>query len=430
MLKNLNGFEYHVPIYHQPPLVLISKDNKVTAPMIYFFKAVESAQNSKFKLIILDDMQPFYDKWANRKMDLSINTALPFTMLEPKLFSYDKKSFCALIPNPSIKSTFQLVITKPFNGIIWFYCGMSVIGSVAVWRMYRGRGAVDSHCQLAVGIFMMFIGQGSHFSRQNRFVLAVLLNIICLSVFLLSNMYGTVITSFMIQPAQEYRLKTVDDLIASDYQILSNHPFEYSIRNSSLVKTLASKTVPEKFASDGEKKLIEQRYVIIRNCHKAKIVLSEKLTNGRPGTDYYYLLPEELSWTHVQLEASYQNPFIEQFQYFMDLSFQAGLPQMWKVFVSQDYAEYENLRGSDKKVDKKLLVLDDLWCLFVVWSIGLNAAVVVLFIEIFCHDCLGNLRVKEAIKEVFNRMLDMLQIRRNKHKLKVRSIVVRPVNVN
>ncbi|KAL7014148.1 hypothetical protein ACKWTF_015766 [Chironomus riparius] len=82
--------------------------------------------------------------------------------------------------------------------------------------------------------------------------------------------------------------------------------------------------------------IIKQSYVVIRTCDESKSTLSHKLANDRHVSDYYYLLPEELSWQYIQLEASHLNPFVERFQYFMDLCFQAGLPQMWKVMAFQD----------------------------------------------------------------------------------------------
>ena len=420
-LKNLEGFHYKLPIYYQPTVFAI-KNNKISSSMLFFLTAVGTAQNAEFDITFLHNMSHFDHLWKYRKMHLTINTGKVMPFADPKVQTYNKKSYCAMVPIPRKASYFRIIIVKPFSAIIWILFLVSVVSSVAVWWLFQGHGAVDSHWQLAAGIFTMFIGQGANFSRRNRFMLAVLLNIICLSVFLLSNLYESAITSFMIEPAHDNHLKTVDDLLESDYKISSGSLFEYTFRNSSLIQRMSSRLNSSGLVNGPEvdSQTTDRSYVFIRTCDEAKVTLSLKLTNGLHVSDYYYLLPEELSWQYIQLEASYLNPFVERFQYFMDLCFQAGLPQMWKVMASQNNSEFMTRQNRD---ERDYLELQDLGSFFGVLIIGLALSGLALLIEIFHHDCLRRLNLSGIVKFLRNGMRKMFQGRK---KPKVRRIYVRP----
>ena len=422
-LRNLEGFHYKLPIYFQPTVFAI-KNKKIYSPMMFFLNAVGTAQNAKFNITFLRNISDFDHLWKNRQMHLSINTAKVMLYPDPKVQTYDKKSYCALVPIPQKASYFSVIIVKPFDALIWVFFGMSIVGSVAVWRMYRDHGAVDSHWQLAAGIFTMFIGQGAEFSRRNRFVLAVLLNIICLSVFLLSNLYEGAITSFMIEPAHDNRIKSVDDLLNTNYKFISNPIFEYTIKNSSLIQRMSSRLNSSGLVmgAEGGKYVIEQRYVFIRTCDEVKLGLNYKLSNGQFVKNYYYQLPEELSWQYIQLEASYLNPFVERLQYYLDLCFQAGLPQMWRVMASQDYSEFINTQSTD---ERDYLELQDIGSFFWVLIIGLGLSGLALLIEIFYHDCITNVNFRSCSRGWFR---NLFQKRQRKNKLKVRKILVRPAH--
>ncbi|KAL7014257.1 hypothetical protein ACKWTF_015829 [Chironomus riparius] len=392
--------------------------------MLFFLDIVSKVLNVKFQLDVLPDYLHLFDFHTKRKMHLTFNTVLIYKTKDPKLFTYEKNGYCALVPIPSKVPLYHLMFIMPFDGLIWILFGVSIIGSVAVWRIYRGRGAVDSHWQLAAGIFMMFIGQGADFSRRNRFVLSFLLNIICLSVFLLSNLYEGAITSFMIEPGHVNRLKTVEDLVASNHEIVSDAVFaDNSINVNEFERLLPrlrirSVDLPKNFIDE----VISQRYVYILRCDSVDLLLRSRLPNGRSFTDYYYKLQEFLFWNYVELDASYLNPLIESFQYYMDLSFQAGLPHMWKVFVKQSNSQLR----TNIKSEKVFLELDDFYAVFVTFFILCGFSVAVLIAEIFFQDCLSNIDQKTINLSIRNccRLLNICN--KKKQQLKVHEIVVKP----
>jgi hypothetical protein len=414
-LKDLTGFEYKIVLFPEPPSIYIH-DNIIKSYMLDFLNILKDIQNATIKIDVLYSHKNFTAQWKRRGYHLFLNKGYSTNAVDPKLMNYDKKSYCALVPIRKKSTYLQIIIMEPFDILTWVLFGLSIVTSVAVWWMYRSRGAVNSHWQLAAGIFMMFIGQGADFSRHNRFVLAVLLNIICLSVFLLSNLYEGAITSYMIEPAHETRLKTVDDLVASNYEIKSTKAFTNLHKNLTFLKLIASR-----LNSNNEPiqhvDIIERRHVFIRFCDFAESLINKRFMNGRALSDYYYILPEQLTWTFVRLEASYLNPFVARFQYYMDLSFQAGLPHMWKVFEHQDHSEvkFNGIEDGDE-----LLKLKDLLIIFRISVVGFGFAFVVLLIEVFCHDCLSNLNINEIIRN------KILKLFKKPNQTIVRTVFVQP----
>lgn len=424
-LINMDGYSYQIVAYHQPPFVQLD-NNEVKSHMGGFLQALSQVQNSKIQVNFLRDSTLVSKYWIERKMHLTLNTATKVDSPLPKLHTFEKKSYCALVPVPPKSSFFRLIIVMPFDLLTWMFFGMSVVSAVAVWRAYRGHGAVDSHLQLAAGIFMIFIGQDANFSRRNRFVLAVLLNIICVSMFVLSNLYESTITSFMIEPVTQDKLKSVKDLLASDYKLMTSSAFEFKVKNNEKFQLVKSKTNSSGYLmrSRDEANLIQMDYAFVKICETAENILTKRLSNGKLLTDYYYLLPEKLTWQYVELEASYLNPFLERFQYYMDLCFQAGLPQSWKIYTFQNYA-YKTKTKSE--VLKNYLELEDLAAIFAIYLIFCAVSIATFLCEIFYHDCLMYVEVRSIVCRFFGNLRENILRKRRKMKLQVRKVIVKPI---
>ncbi|KAL7014256.1 hypothetical protein ACKWTF_015828 [Chironomus riparius] len=264
--------------------------------------------------------------------------------------TYEEDGYCALVPISSRTSLTYLIFVKPFDGLTWMFLAISIVSCVAIFWMFRFRGAVDSPWLFGYGMFVYFIGQGVDFSRRNRPVLTILIQLIILMIFILSNAYEGGIISFMIQPMQKNRLKTVDDLIASDYEILTDEVFEFKVKEDDRFNALKSRMeIVKKLDLDVYlKEFMRQHYVFVKNCDLAEVELQYLLPNGQRSRNYYYFLPEKILWHYVQLEASYMNPYLERFHYYMDLCFQAGLPHAWRIVVAQDFYKKFSIVYSNK----------------------------------------------------------------------------------
>jgi hypothetical protein len=452
-LRNMTGYAYRIPVYNQPPRVRIVK-RRLSSPIVFFFQALSTIQNSNLKPIFLHNSSFLRRYWLSKEMDLSMNTANNIVSNEPKLLTYETKSYCALVPIPPKTSLTQLIFVEPFDGLTWMFFALSVVGCVAVFWMFRSRGAVDSPWLLGYGMFVYFIGQGVDFSRRNRMVLTILLQLIVLMIFVLSNAYEGVITSFMIQPLHEIRMKTVQDLLTSDYEILTDEAFIYTVRDYNEFQAIGHRLTTQKgmSANDLNDLIINKRKVIIKECLSAEYELHMQQVNDRNNdrlfSDYYYMLPESIASKYLFLEASFANPFIERLQYYMDLCFQAGLQHFWKVFINLDF--YKEPKYVVEEVE--YLKLEDLYQVFSILAVGYALATLVLLVEIFLHDCLKSLNLRYLAHKLRNRVNKMAykkkprdpkyqagalyyiihrhqKIKRLRpNRLKVRQIFVQPVN--
>jgi hypothetical protein len=402
-LKNMNGYQYTVMVFNQPPRVLVN-EKTILSPLTYFLQLVLKVQKSRVFYAIIQNPQDLEYFWMNRKFHLTLNTAVRMENLEPKLLTYEKDGYCALIPLPKAVTLFQLFFIEPFDGLTWLFLVLSVSCSAFVFWMFRHQGAVDSPQLLIYGIFVMFIGQGFKFSRKNRLVQAVLLQLIIFMVFILSNGYQGVITSFMIQPFHETRMTTIKELLESDYEILTDTAFAFTVRDNEDFEAIKSR-MNTSGASIRDDKLddliINKRYVLIRVCDIAEMYLTSQLENHKKISDYFYLMPEIIQPYYVQLEASFLNPFLERFQYFMDLSFQAGLMHIWKVMSQQKYYEPKKHKMDD---EVGYLKFKDLKQVFVLLGIGYILSAVVLLLEISFYDCLKHLHLAHLARKLRNRV--------------------------
>ncbi|KAL7014261.1 hypothetical protein ACKWTF_015833 [Chironomus riparius] len=185
----------------------------------------------------------------------------------------------------------------------------------------------------------------------------------------------------------EHRLETVNDLLESDYEIKADEAFAFKIKDdiqfSDRIK-LMHKLDEHKY----NELILKQELVFIRKCHLAESDLRSVVSNRKFQSEFYYILPEQFLWHYIELDASYLNPFVERFQYYMDLSFQAGLPHMWKVLYNQDDFKTQNNHGND---EESIIKLDDLCQVFIIFITGCVVSIFVLVIEIFVHDCLKSL---------------------------------------
>ncbi|KAL7012546.1 hypothetical protein ACKWTF_014915 [Chironomus riparius] len=415
-LKDMKRMTYKIVIFEEHPHLVIKRS--IPTPLFLLFDAIRTIQNSNIRVTVLTDRKFLQQFWIRRQMDLTLNAATFFDTPEPKLLTYEKESFCALVPIPPKTPLFQLIFIEPFDIYTWMFLALSVVCSVAVWLLFQNKGAVDSPWLLGYGMFVYFIGQGVDFSRQNRMVLMILIQLIVLMIFVLSNAYEGVITAFMIQPFHDNRMKTVEELISANYDVITDDAFAFSVKddkrfdkmlsNARIVKNLGMK--------EHQKEIERQHYIFIRDCMIATHGLKNPLPNGKVQSDYYYLLPEQLVWNFIRLEASYLNPFIERLQYFMDLSFQAGLPHIWKIMSDQE------MKTIDSTSDElEYLKLEDLLQVFSILFIGCGLATFVLFLEICFQNCLKELYLSYSARRLRNSVYQMAYNKKSKDRKYQRS---------
>ncbi|CAG9799848.1 unnamed protein product [Chironomus riparius] len=383
-LKNLNGYTYNVPIFEQPPLIEFKPRFK-NSPNVYFLEALQKIQNSKYKLHIVHNKDQMVDYFEYRKMDLALNIIDFYATDEPQLFTYDVIGYCALIPIPLKTSHIRKIFIAAFDALTWIFLALSIVSLIAVVLMLRG--SYDSLWKFGFKVFAYIIGQGVNFTRRNQLILKILLQLNFVMIFVLSSTYKSVITSFIIQPAFENRLQSVEDLLNLNYTIVTSQKFAEIIQDDVRFSKIRSQINLSDQISSLED-LTQKRYVLVRPCD----ILESELS------DLYYMLPERLTSYYVQLQASFANPFLQRFQYYMDLCFQAGLPQIWKFYANQDLIK---IKSSIESEFRGFEGLEKIFFIFLA-SCGLSGLVFV--IEIVYFYFLGSLDVRKILSLIWNRL--------------------------
>ncbi|KAL7013021.1 hypothetical protein ACKWTF_015154 [Chironomus riparius] len=413
-LRDMAGYGYKIVVFSQIPKVIIRGGYPKT-PLVYFMTMIQKIQNATIWYEAIRDEIELSNYWAAREMDLTLNTGIQINSNEPKLMIYEESGYCALIPKPTEISIGQVIFVKPFDGLTWLFLFLTMACSVAVWWMFYDRGAVDSPWLLAYGMFVMFIGQGVDFSRNNRLVLTILLELIIVMVWILCNAYEGVITSFMIEPIRVHRLETFDDLVASNHAIITDEVFAKAVKDSGIYKSL----MPRLNSSGSHLKhelaieLERQHYTVIISCEIAEVLIDAYLSKSKRVSNFYYMLPQMIFPHLEELEASYLNPFIERFQYYMDLSFQAGLMHIWK-FMSP---ENRNLKSNLELVEEtSYLEIKDLALVFRILIVGYVVSTVLFLLEIFFHDLLVRLTLSFVAKQFKNRVHQISYAKRKQPK--------------
>jgi hypothetical protein len=236
-------------------------------------------------------------------------------------------------------------------------------------------------------------------------------------------------------------MKTVKELLESDMRIVSSDNFANLVQNSEYFHKIQSKLDVTFLVMDNKvlSNLTRHNVALIMKCDLAEHSMTkyESLSN-------YYMLPEKILKHIEQLEASYLNPFIERFQHFMDLSFEAGLPQAWKLYdanrVKLEVHEH---------IESDILQFKDLFQVFHTLFIGYSLASLLFLGEICFHDCISRLNFEFytiKLRKYINQLGEIKQDRPRAHTLrksknlrkktkrqrvdrpKVRRIEVEPVN--
>ncbi|KAL7012864.1 hypothetical protein ACKWTF_015084 [Chironomus riparius] len=414
--------------------------------MTKFVDILEQKMNARTNYHIVDDPLEIKTYLRHRKLQLTLNKLL-IARHAPKLLTYEENGFCALIPKPHKTSVTEIIFIKPFDRLVWMILGCSLLACLIIWRLFLNRGTSDSFWLLLFGMFAMFVGQGIEFRRTHRVVLIILLQLIVSMIFVLSSAYQGVITSFMIQPEIENRIKTVKELIESDMRILMSDHFIGIVKDSkefqavkSRVDVLdAEKLLTIKMREDMIVSSIDQKSVIIMQCDCVRSFLQKYLK----AMMNYYLLPQKIISTHGHLAVGNQNPFLKKFQYLMDLSFEAGLPHAWKLLLDRNFDE-------DTRSGHELgnLRLKDLSQIFYFMIFGHACAVFVFLIEVFFRDFIVKLdwsyyasKLRNFVNELSKlKIKKQIVIKQKKNKArkfcktskiekpKVRRISVHPIN--
>lgn len=193
----------------------------------------------------------------------------------------------------------------------------------------------------------------------------------------------------MVNPLQEDRMKSFDDLLDSDkiievrYQILET--FADNLKFQNVLRE--NRTISRKEANENNTK-----HAISYECAEIDFFSYLSFKDSWVENKYKIHVPSIPSFPHFELGIF--NPYQEKLQELMDLSIQAGLPKFWNMAYELRAIEifHQNegiLRVSGSNLE--ILDISSLIPMFFILLIGLTASLFVFLIEILHYNFLSKL---------------------------------------
>lgn len=411
----------------------------------YFLYTVAERFNATLKFSKISRKTDINEKIKNltrrNKLDFYLSTEQGKSDLE----SYVKEDWCFLAPEPEPYSITELILFLPMDSSTWFWFGITMVVSTLIWRLSEG------HWSFPFGAFAFFTGQAQLVIRirtlvnqnlkckssdyltflfRSHLTMKILLQLLIVAIFVISNGYQSIVTSFMLEPIRVPLLKTLNDLLDSDLKI--EHSWNLECLHGSNPNYLKAKREGRFINPALEYRFrdaFKENYAFQVQCEKYKNFIARvgeyKIWNR------LYLVPEPFDSMAVDLYTKPFHPYLDQLQQIMDQSFEAGLPVVWKSWYFLDILGYsgEKIQQFEKNtegVKNNSLDFTLIAPFFLILFIGFVAAFIALLFEIFYHDF-----VSELSKEYFKRKFAKKERNelRTKRKTNVRKIQVKPKKI-
>lgn len=234
----------------------------------------------------------------------------------------------------------------------------------------------------------------------------ILLQIWIFSIFIFSNGYQSLVTSFMLNPLQIPLLKTVNEVFESDLnihdfwavdQLYDNNSKYQKAKQDGRVRVYDVPYYTEKWPEY----LIENHVVYYFPCKTMKMTIENEVEGAEwrglyQISESIYSFPEDLLIRPL-------HPYIIKFQEIMDQTLEAGLHQAWEKTYFKLFRDFHFI-SREKKPERDLLDFNLIAPFFLILAVGSIAALLTLFFEIFYHDFISEL-TKDYFREKFNEYL-------------------------
>lgn len=211
------------------------------------------------------------------------------------------------------------------------------------------------------------------------------------------SIYQSLITSFLIDPMVDRNYKVFDDLLESNKIIyIPEYTYDILQENSLFQKALKSgRIVQTRFLILTESVRKNYSVVFPQPCRiadfHATFKFDKKISFGRN------IIRSGIDQKIITLDVKERSPFIDKFQYLMNLCFEAGLLKAWSTFHENDLAnlfkrgEIRRRLLSELPMENVLLTFRQILPMFFILPIGYLISCFTLLLEIFYRDFLSKL---------------------------------------
>lgn len=228
----------------------------------------------------------------------------------------------------------------------------------------------------------------------------------------------------MLNPIRQDQLRSFDEVLDSNLKIFSGNGLDEIYRTNPKYQKAKQdlRVLDLPYYKNWPAKVIEMNLAHTQPCK----IMKNRIENWGDGKSWegLYLIPEKFMTTPEDLYVRPYHRFLGEFQKFMDLFFEAGLPKLWEQEFFKNFNQ--GIKRIEKDKEKKFLDFEAIGPFFLILIVGFAAAFFTLLFEIFCHDF-----VSQLSKEFLNRKFEkFLRKKRKGAKVRVRKVQVKPAARN
>lgn len=217
----------------------------------------------------------------------------------------------------------------------------------------------------------------------------------------------------MLKPVQQNLLKSVDELFESTLRIEftsldllyeDNPKYQRVKKQNDRIVGFTPSPIGEGWTEECTDYHIAVKYP----CEEFRMFME----SGGDGKTYrgMYMIPEVVYIDRDDLFIGPFHPYLDKFQYYMDISFEAGLHQAWDSQFERVLVEHYIHKIEKRKIEDENQILDfvAIGPFFLILIFGYLMATFALFGEIFYHDCLARLSksfIRQKLRRIFQSRL-------------------------
>lgn len=375
---------------------MTSKTGRILNQYQYFVDIIEEKLNATIKYPKLGKNSSTLDEYVEESKNdfyeiyfslwLGLNLAKEFPSGYGEILTFEQQEQCFEVPLPKIIPIYEQILIRPFDSRCWIFLSVTIIISAFIWRLFKKFDAVDSHWDFIFATFAFFLGQSKKI-KTKKIILIILMQILIFALFIFGNGYQSLVTSFMLNPLQQKKLKSVRELLESDQKIFYDEDFHATMEDNPKYQTLINDkrvNLGSLEAKDDEAQIWPCYFIDFRMRNSP---------NKDVTWDKQYKISDIVYSYQLVLRIGLFNPFQEKFQQLMQLSFEAGLMSAWKVmnheyFLDPPEQSYVHERFKFLLASKEILDFSSMIPIFAILLIGSLISLIALLIEIFYHDFL------------------------------------------
>jgi hypothetical protein len=398
-LANLHGFTYKAVAGERVPRIFRTPSGEVVGLDAMFIETVAQKQNATFSITLMDfsileDTKKIRDELVKGKLDLFLNSMeLQIAGNKTNTFNtFEVNGYCAMVPLPP-QHSFLLHIFDPYDWMSWLFMVLSLVGLAMVWRIFKAHKDsqdLNSAGHMVFLILAGFLGQSFSFRHFRWF------QIFMFAVVILGNAYQSLLISLLISARDDPKLSTIDEMLATDFNYMSDITFYGAMLNFHSKNSMNRKLSISMNALNPNfdfKVSAANKSVFVFPCDLVEEMFTSKSPNASIAhvSNSYYILPEKFFSFFISLLTTRFSPFNEKLEEFSLRIFESGVKSYWKVLLELT-EEKINLEQLAIDNEEDIIKIGDLISVFHLWGIGITAALIAFTLEVHWEDFRAKMR--------------------------------------